>query len=191
MEVRNVYLVGMMAVGKTTIGRQLASRLGFTFHDTDHAVEEQAGADISWIFELEGEAGFRDREQQAIDDFTGHDGVVLATGGGAVLRGHNRARLRERGTVVYLECDVDLIVERTRSDSKRPLLQVDDVRKRIEAISTERAPLYKAAAHFSVPVDRRPPKAITADIVHLLSAEDERVLHSGTHAGRAGRRKES
>ncbi|MDE0660007.1 MAG: shikimate kinase AroK [Gammaproteobacteria bacterium] len=164
----NVYLVGMMAVGKTTVGRHLASRLGFIFHDTDQVIESRAGADISWIFELEGEERFRDREQQVIEELTLSEGVVLATGGGAVLRDENRALLRDRGIVVYLHSDVELIVERTRRDRRRPLLQVQDVRERIETLTAERGPLYESVAHLTITVDRRPPKAIAVDIHHLL-----------------------
>ena len=164
----NVYLVGMMAVGKTTVGRHLASRLDFTFHDTDQVIESRAGADISWIFELEGEERFRDREQQVVEELTLREGVVLATGGGAVLREENRALLRDRGIVVYLHSDVDLIVERTRLDRRRPLLQVADVRERIEALTSERGPLYESVAHLTVTVDHRSPKVIAADIHHLL-----------------------
>ena len=168
MTTRNVYLVGMMAVGKTTVGRHLASRLDFTFHDTDQVIESRAGADISWIFELEGEERFRDREEQVIEELTRRDRVVLATGGGAVLREANRAVLRERGVVIYLRSGVDLILERTRSDRRRPLLQVDDVREQIETLTAERGPLYDSVAHLAITVDRRTPKAIASDILDLL-----------------------
>ena len=173
MTTRNVYLVGMMAVGKTTVGRHLASRLGFTFHDSDQFIESRAGADISWIFELEGEERFRDREQQVIDELTRRDRVVLATGGGAVLREANRAVLRERGIVIYLRSGTDLIVERTRSDRRRPLLQVDDVREQIETLAAERGPLYDSVAHLAITVDRRSPKAIANDIHDLLTGSRE------------------
>ena len=173
MTTRNVYLVGMMAVGKTTVGRHLASRLDFTFHDTDQVIETRAGADISWIFELEGEERFRDREQQVIEELTLCEGIVLATGGGAVLREANRTLLRERGTVVYLQSGVDLILERTRSDRRRPLLQVDDVRERIETLTAERGPLYESVAHLAITVDRRPPKAIAADLHDLLAGNEQ------------------
>lgn len=171
MTPQNIYLVGMMAVGKTTIGRHLASRLGLKFHDTDQVIEERAGAEISWIFELEGEDGFRNREQQVIDELTARDGVVLATGGGAVLREHNRARLRNRGTVLYLKGSVDLLVDRTEGDHRRPLLQVDDVRQRIEALIAEREPLYECTAHLQIAVDQRPPKVIAVEIVGRLQDE--------------------
>jgi len=168
MTAKNVYLVGMMAVGKTTIGRHLASRLGFEFLDTDQVIEQRAGADITWIFELEGEDGFRDREQQVIGELTARDGLVLATGGGAVLRAENRTRLNNRGCVVYLNSDIELLVERTREDKRRPLLQGDDVRGRIEALTTERGPLYESVAHFEIDVGYRSPKSIAADIEHLI-----------------------
>ena len=185
MTTRNVYLVGMMAVGKTTVGRHLASRLDFTFHDTDQVIESRAGADISWIFELEGEERFRDREQQVIEELTLRERVVLATGGGAVLREANRILLRERGLVVYLRSGVDLILERTRSDRRRPLLQVDDVRERIETLTAERGPLYESVAHLSITVDRRPPKAIAADLHDLLTgAEEPRAIETAPNVDR-------
>ncbi len=187
MTKRNVYLVGMMAVGKTTVGRQLATRLKFTFHDTDQVIEQRAGADISWIFELEGEERFRDREQQVIEELTGQEDVVLATGGGAVLREENRALLRERGIVVYLRSGIDLILERTQSDSRRPLLQVDDVRERIATLTAERGPLYESVAHVAITVDSRPPKMIASDIHQLLKGFDgSRDLESVASADGGG-----
>ena len=182
MNARNVYLVGMMAVGKTTVGRHLASHLNFTFHDTDRVIEQRAGADISWIFELEGEERFRDREQQVIEEMTRREGVVLATGGGAVLLERNRTLLRERGIVVYLRSGIDLILERTHSDRRRPLLQVDDVREQIETLTAERAPLYESVAHLAITVDRRPPKAIAGKIAQLLR-EFQTPENSGAGVG--------
>ena len=120
---QSVFLIGMMASGKTTIGRHLASVLRCRFVDADRVIEQRAGADISWIFDLEGEDGFRDREQAVIDELTGRDGIVLATGGGAVLREINRSRLRERGVVVYLDAPLERLVARTRNDRKRPPAQ--------------------------------------------------------------------
>ena len=174
MNVRSVYLVGMMAVGKSTVGRQLASRLNFAFHDTDKEIEQRAGADVSWIFELEGEDGFRDREQEVIDELTRRKGVVLATGGGAVLREENRMTMRARGTVVYLRSGVELILDRTRNDRRRPLLQVDDVRERIESLNAQRGPLYESVAHLAITVDQRPAKAIAGDIARMLCGIDGR-----------------
>ena len=187
MTTHNVYLVGMMAVGKTTIGRHLASRLDFTFHDTDLVIEQRAGADISWIFELEGEERFRDREQHVIEEFTRRERIVLATGGGAVLRDGNRALLRQSGIVVYLRSSVELILERTRSDRRRPLLQVDDVREQIETLTAERDPIYESVAHLAITVDGRPPKAIAGDIHELLNrVEDHRVVEAATGEDRCG-----
>ena len=167
MNVRNVYLVGMMAVGKTTVGRHLASLIGFTFHDTDRVIEQRAGADISWIFELEGEERFRDREQQVIEEMTQRQGIVLATGGGAVLRARNRILLRERGVVVYLRSGIDLIIERTRDDRRRPLLQVDDVREQIESLTAETRPDLRS---------RRPP----GDHGRPPAAQERRRRHRAT-----------
>lgn len=165
----NVFLVGMMASGKTTIGRKLAALVGFDFQDTDQLVEQRAGADISWIFHMEGEDGFRDREQVAIEQATAQTGVVLATGGGAVLRESNRRRLRERGTVVYLEAAADVIIERARRDRRRPLLETGDLPKRVEALLRERAPLYAAVAHVTVTTDRRPARLIAQQVAQKLA----------------------
>lgn len=166
----NIFLVGMMASGKTTIGRKLAALLGFDFQDTDHLVEERAGADISWIFDMEGEDGFRDREQAAIEQATARTGVVLATGGGAVLRETNRRRLRERGAVVYLEAAADVIVERAGRDRRRPLLDVDDLPKRVRSLLRERAPLYASVAHVTVATDRRPARVIAQQVADTVAA---------------------
>ena len=171
VQAHNVFLVGMMASGKTTIGRELAALLHFDFHDTDQLVEERAGADISWIFDMEGEQGFRDREQAAIDEATALAGVVVATGGGAVLRDVNRRRLRERGAVVYLSASPALILERTRlergrpeRDRRRPLLHVQDVEQRVDALCRQREPLYRATAHIVVAAGRQPARRIAAAI---------------------------
>lgn len=162
----NIFLVGMMAVGKSTVGRIAAAQLGLAFHDTDKVIEERAGADISWIFDREGEAGFRDREEHIIDELTVRPRVLLATGGGAVLRECNRRRLRTRGTVVYLRSPPEVIAERVRGDRKRPLLQVDDVGARITALCREREPLYNEAAHVVVETGRRPAHVVAEEIVH-------------------------
>ena len=172
--VRNVFLVGMMASGKTTIGRELAALLHLDFHDTDQLVEERAGADISWIFDMEGEQGFRDREQSAIYEATALAGVVVATGGGAVLRGVNRQRLRERGAVVYLAASPALILERsrlerTRRGQRRPLLRVQDVEQRVDALCRQREPLYRATAHVVVAAGRQPARSIAATIARRVA----------------------
>ncbi len=118
----NIYLIGLMGAGKTTIGRQLAKALHLPFYDSDKAIEEQTGVDISTIFEYEGEEGFRIREKKMIQELTQINGIVLATGGGAILNRENRDALSENGFVVYLQCSIDKILQRTKRDTQRPLL---------------------------------------------------------------------
>lgn len=167
---RNVFLVGMSAVGKTTIGGHLARLLEFDFVDSDREIERRAGADISWIFDIEGEHGFRDREQQVLADLTGGERVVLATGGGAVLREENRQRLRERGTVVHVRSAIRHIVARAKHDRRRPLLRGDDLTASVQALWRTRAPLYQAAAHLEVHTGGRPSARVAERIRSALTA---------------------
>ena len=146
----NIYLVGLMGAGKTTIGRQLARTLKLPFYDSDKAIEESTGVDIPTIFEFEGEDGFRDREQKMIQQLAEMRGIVLATGGGAILREENRNILKKNGFIVYLQCSIDRIVERTRRDTQRPLLQTENPRARIETLFVQREPLYLSCADFKV-----------------------------------------
>ncbi|MDP3007454.1 MAG: shikimate kinase AroK [Methylococcales bacterium] len=146
----NIYLIGLMGAGKTTIGRQLARTLKLPFYDSDKAIEESTGVDIPTIFEFEGEEGFRDREQKMIQQLTKMDGIVLATGGGAILREENRQLLKENGFIVYLQCSVDRILERTRRDTQRPLLNTAEPRERIESLFAQREPLYLACADYKI-----------------------------------------
>ena len=139
-----------MGAGKTTVGRQLARRLGRPFYDSDHEIVERTGVPIPTIFEIEGEDGFRRREAQTIRELTEDDGLVLATGGGAVLRAENRERLHDTGWVVYLNVPPVLLYERTRNDRNRPLLQVADPLTRLEELYTLRDPLYRETAHLVV-----------------------------------------
>ncbi|WP_374344375.1 shikimate kinase [Azonexus sp.] len=147
---RNIYLIGLMGAGKTTVGRQLARRLGRPFYDSDHEIVERTGVPIPTIFEIEGEDGFRRREAQTIRELTEDDGLVLATGGGVVLRAENRERLHDTGWVVYLNVPPVLLYERTRNDRNRPLLQVADPLTRLEELYTLRDPLYRETAHLVV-----------------------------------------
>lgn len=144
----NVFLVGLMGAGKTSVGKMLAKRLGKTFHDSDHVIEARTGVRIPVIFEIEGEAGFRAREAAVIDELTALDNIVLATGGGAVLAPANREALRARGTVVYLRASVDELWNRTRHDRNRPLLQTEDPRGRLAQLHEQRDPLYREVAHI-------------------------------------------
>jgi shikimate kinase len=147
---KNIYLIGLMGAGKTTIGRQLARTLKMPFYDSDKSIEESTGVDIPTIFEFEGEKGFRDREQKMIQQLTQIDGIVLATGGGVILREENCQLLKTNGFIVYLQCSVDRILERTRKDAKRPLLNTDNPRDRIESLLVERKPLYLSCADFTI-----------------------------------------
>jgi len=146
----NIYLVGLMGAGKTTIGRQLAKTLRLPFYDSDKAIEERTGVDIPTIFEFEGEDGFREREQRMIQELTQMQGIILATGGGAILREENRLCLQKNGFIVYLQCSIDRILERTRRDTQRPLLQTENPRASIEALFEQREPLYLSCADFKI-----------------------------------------
>jgi len=146
----NIFLVGMMGAGKTSVGRILAKRLNKIFYDSDHVIEERTGVKIPVIFEIEGEPGFRHRESAVLDELTALDDVVLATGGGAVLAQENRDRLRTRGTVVYLRASVKDLLNRTRHDKNRPLLHTADPRARLNELYEMRDPLYSEVAHVTI-----------------------------------------
>lgn len=146
---RSLILVGMMGAGKTTVGRMLAQALGFEFVDADRELESRSGALIATIFSVEGEDGFRRREAALLDELSQRAGIVLATGGGAVLNPDTRQRLRERGLVVYLRASADEIHRRTRNDRSRPLLQTADPRAKIAELLAQREPLYEATAHLT------------------------------------------
>ena len=142
----NIFLVGPMGAGKTSIGRQLADALGMEFFDSDHEIEARSGATIPWIFDVEGEEGFRRREQTMIDELSQRQNIVLATGGGAVLSEANRNYLKTRGTVIYLSASINLLLERTQRDRNRPLLQTENPRARLEELMQNREPLYREVA---------------------------------------------
>lgn len=159
-----------MGTGKTTIGRQLAKSVKLPFYDTDKAIEESTGVDIPTIFEFEGEEGFRDREQKMLQQLTQLEGVVLATGGGTILREENRALLKKNGFVVYLQCSIDRILERTRRDTQRPLLQTESPRERLESLHKQREPLYLACADFKIDTGTLPSKAVVNYILEEYRA---------------------
>lgn len=166
----NIYLIGMMGAGKTTIGRHLARRLHKRFVDADHEVEARTGATIPLIFEIEGEQGFRRRESEVIQQLSEERNVVLATGGGAVLNPENRRCLARTGIVVYLSVSPDLLWERTRHDKSRPLLQVPDPRSRIENIYAQRDPLYREIADIVVVGGRQAPSTLARQLEQEISA---------------------
>lgn len=155
-----VVLVGMMGAGKTTVGREYARRHGLRFVDCDHELEARTGVSVTTIFEIEGESGFRRREAQLLDELTHESDLVLATGGGIVLAPDNRAVLRERGVVVYLNVPAQILWERTRNDKNRPLLQVANPRERIEALYAQRDPLYREVADIIVDGGRGNPSGM-------------------------------
>jgi shikimate kinase len=149
-----IALIGLPGSGKSTVGRQLARRLGLPFHDSDHEIETRIGGTIREFFEREGEAAFRDIEEEAIRDLMSGPGGVLATGGGAVLRPANRQRLRESAHVIYLRSTPDELFRRLRQDTQRPLLQVADPLARLRTLYEERDPLYRETAHYTIETGR-------------------------------------
>ncbi|MFO6424505.1 shikimate kinase AroK [Motilimonas sp. KMU-193] len=167
-EKRNIFLVGPMGAGKSTIGRHLAQMLHLEFVDSDTEIEKRTGADVAWVFDVEGEEGFRKREEEAIDDLSQRQGIVLATGGGAVKNKDNRNRLSARGIVVYLETTVDKQLARTQRDKRRPLLQTDDPRGVLENLAEERNALYEEIADYTVKTDEQSAKVVANQIIKLL-----------------------
>ena len=164
----NVFLVGPMGAGKSTIGRLLAAELNLSFRDSDRVIEERTGADIPWIFDMEGEEGFRDRESAVLLELCNERDAVIATGGGIVLRAQNREMMKTSGFVCYLTASIDQLVERTARDKKRPLLQVENPRQKIIDLLSLRDPLYQNAADFVVNTDRRSPKSVAQEIASLV-----------------------
>ncbi|RMG38505.1 MAG: shikimate kinase AroK [Gammaproteobacteria bacterium] len=164
-----IFLIGPMGAGKTTVGKTLASQLGLDFIDSDQEIQRRTGVDIPTIFEYEGEEGFRNREQQVIDELTQRDQCVLATGGGAVVRPANRDRLSARGIVVYLECSPEQQYDRTHRDRKRPLIQTEDPLARLRELMQERAPLYRQTADYTVSTEGRSAGVVARDIIDLVT----------------------
>ncbi|WP_410505654.1 bifunctional shikimate kinase/3-dehydroquinate synthase AroKB [Janthinobacterium sp.] len=159
-----------MGAGKTTIGRILARKLGQRFVDSDHEIEARTGASIPWIFEIEGEASFRRREADVIRDLTMQQGIVMATGGGAILNADSRAYLKERGTVIYLRANVNSIMTRTGNDKSRPLLQTADPRKRIEELAVQREPFYMEVADVVIDTGRPNVQSMVQTILMQLAS---------------------
>jgi len=164
----NVFLVGPMGAGKTTVGRRLAQILQRRFIDSDKEIERRTGVDIPTIFELEGEAGFRLREKAVIADLTRRQGVVLATGGGAVLDADNRRCLVRRGIVVYLSASVDEQLRRTRCGTQRPLLRTTDPHARLAELLSVRKPLYREVADFVISTDAKQVGVVVQSILRYL-----------------------
>ena len=168
-------LIGMMGAGKTTVGKELARRRKLRFADCDHEIVARTGVTIPTIFEIEGEAGFRRRETQMMDELTLEPDIVIATGGGVVIAPENRALMRERGVVVYLNVPPQILYERTRHDRNRPLLQVENPRQRIEELHRQRDPLYREVAHMVVDAGH----GTAASVVNLIGMQLEQAQWAG------------
>lgn len=175
---RNIFLIGPMGAGKTTIGRMTAKTLGMGFLDSDREIEKRTGVSIPMIFEYEGEAGFRRREAEVLRELVRLDGIVLATGGGSVLLPENREELTQHGYVVYLHCPVEKQLERTHKDSNRPLLRTDNPRQRLQELFTVREPIYRALADFVVDTGQYSSRIVVRQILRAYRRSTPRQDHS-------------
>jgi shikimate kinase len=171
MHAGNLYLVGMMGAGKSTVGRLLARRLKLRFLDCDQEIERRCGVKIPLIFEIEGEAGFRAREAQVLAELTALRGVVLATGGGAVLAAQNRRHLAEQGTVIYLRARPEDLYNRVRRDRNRPLLATRDPLRRLRELHAERDPLYASIADVVIDTGRQTVQALARELIAKLGEQ--------------------
>ena len=167
---RNIYLIGPMGSGKTAVGRRLAALLGLEFFDSDAEIEKRTGVDIRYIFEKEGEARFRERERDVIADLTARRGVVVATGGGAVLDPTTRGRLAATGTVIYLQANVEAQLKRTQATRNRPLLLDEDPKSVLERLMAIRRPLYEEIADLTVDTSGRQVRSVATNVAELLAA---------------------
>lgn len=168
-EKRNIFLVGPMGAGKSTIGKYLAQQLHMEFYDSDHEIERRTGADISWVFDVEGEEGFRDREEKVINDLSELQGIVLATGGGSIKSKESRNRLSARGIVIYLETPVEKQLARVQKDKRRPLLQTEEAPEDVlTRLAAERNELYLEIADYVVRTDEQGAKLVANQIAELI-----------------------
>jgi shikimate kinase len=164
----NIFLVGLMGAGKSTVGRMLAKRLGKVFYDSDHEIEKRCGVKIPVIFEMEGEAGFRKREASVIDELSQLKNIVLATGGGSVLLPENQKNLQERGVVIYLRANPNELWLRTRHDKGRPLLQTPNPQKTLEELFEKRDPIYRSIANQIVETGKPSVSQLTNHLIMQL-----------------------
>ena len=170
-DIPGVFLIGPMGAGKSTLGRHLSHILKRPFYDSDKVIEDRTGADIRWIFEMEGEEGFRRREEEVIDELTNLPSIVMATGGGVVIRESNRQCLRDRGTVIYLWTPVEVQLSRTRHDKGRPLLQQPNPEAVLRKLFAERDPLYRETAHHIISTASGSLRKVTDDVLACLGLE--------------------
>lgn len=175
----NIFLIGMMGAGKTTIGKSLASYLGKIFFDSDREIQKRTGVGIPVIFEIEGEAGFRKRETEMLRELVKCRNIVLATGGGAILSAENRELLRRNGTVVYLRATVDDLWRRTRHDKSRPLLQTQNPHAKLIELYTQRDPLYCGTAHVIVESGMQSARQLTQSLAQQLTGVDSKMDEAG------------
>lgn len=160
-----------MGSGKSTIGNIMAKRMNREFQDSDHYIEHKTGVDIARIFDIEGEQGFRDRESNALIDLCSQDNRVIATGGGSVMREENRDVLKSRGFIIFLDTSINQQMQRLRRDKKRPLLQTDNPRERLESLLNTRRPIYLDLADLVIKTDRRLARKLAVDIINQLPEE--------------------
>jgi len=168
-ERKNIYLIGPMGAGKSSVGRYLATQLNMDFFDTDEEIEKSTGVDIGWIFDLEGETGFRKREESVVAELALLSNIVLATGGGTILSQESRTILHNNGVVVYLEVSLRYQHARTLNESRRPLLRVKNRQEVLEKLQKEREPLYLEIADIRILTDKRNVQAVAEEIMSLLS----------------------
>jgi shikimate kinase len=173
MKQKNIFLIGPMGAGKTSIGREIAKRLHLVFYDSDEIIEERTGADVPWIFDLEGEEGFRKREAKVIAELSKLQGIVLATGGGAIALPENRIALTSYGVVIYLKTSLPDQMERTSRSKKRPLAKDDNIRQEmLENLRAEYEPLYEELADLTYDTDNLPVKYVARDIIKKLREQN-------------------
>lgn len=169
----NVYLVGMMGAGKTTLGKALAQKTGLEFVDTDRMVVERTGVPVATVFEFEGEQGFRRRESAVLQELAARSGCVVATGGGAILAEENRRAMRASGTVIYLRARLESLWERTRHDASRPLLATADPKATLAMLLEQRDPLYREVAHIVVDTGSQSAASLASRVLSALGEHDE------------------
>lgn len=169
-ETPNIYLIGPMGAGKSSVGRILANMTGRTFYDSDHEIMERTGVKISWIFEVEKEVGFRKREAMVIEELCQQNKIVLSTGGGSIITESTRENLKKSGIVIYLKVSLEEQVQRTKRTDTRPLLEVADPRAKLIELNTFRTPIYESLADFTINTDHKQPKKIAEEILSKIAA---------------------
>lgn len=174
-KINNIFLIGPMGAGKTSIGKMLAQELGLQFMDTDHEIEKRTGVDIPWIFDVEGEDGFRKREREVVKELVDQTGIVLSTGGGTVVDDESRNCLAARGVVVYLHATVVQQYERVYKDTKRPLISNDNPKEALDDLFSKREPLYQEIADAVFETDNKSVHRVVRDIIEFLDSNEYRL----------------